>query len=87
MKTKLTLNVDDKIIGRAKRESAKRNLSLSAVVENYLDRFSKNAHGEKIKKAEPSLLERLRKYTHPVKIPDEEIEKLKEEHLHEKYGL
>lgn len=87
MKTKLTLNVDDKIVARAKRESAKRNVSLSFVVENYLDRFSKNDSHEKTKKNEPSLLERIRKYTHPVEISDEEIEKLKEEHLREKYGL
>ena len=87
MKTKLTLNVDDKIVARAKRESAKRNVSLSFVVENYLDRFSKSDTHEKGKKTEPSLLERIRKYTHPVEISDEKIEKLKEEHLREKYGL
>ena len=87
MKTKLTLNVDDKIVARAKRESAKRNVSLSFVVENYLDRFSQSDIHEKGKKTEPTLLERIRKYTHPVEISDEEIEKLKEEHLREKYGL
>lgn len=87
MKTKLTLNVDDKIVARAKKESAKRNVSLSFLVENYLDRFSKNDFLRKSKKGEPSLLERIRKYTHPVEISDEEIEKLKEEHLREKHGL
>ena len=88
MKTKLTLNIDDKIIARAKRESAKRNISLSAVVENYLDRFSKNdSHKKNAKPSEPSLLERIRKYTRPIDITDEEIEKLKEEHLREKYGV
>ena len=88
MKTKLTLNVDDKIIARAKRESAKRKLSLSSVVENYLDRFSKNDFYKKnTKTPEPSLLERIRKYTHHTDITDEEIEKLKEEHIREKYGL
>ncbi len=87
MKTKLTLNIDDKIVASAKRESAKRNISLSSVVENYLDRFANNNSNKKTKKSEPSLLERIRKYTHPVEISDEEIEKLKEEHLREKYGL
>ena len=87
MKTKLTLNVDDKIVARAKRASARRKVSLSSVVENYLDRFSKNDSDKKNENSEPSLLERIRKYTHPVEISDEEIEKLKEEHMREKYGL
>lgn len=87
MKTKLTLNVDDKIVTRAKRASAKRKVSLSSLVENYLDRFSKNDSDKKNETSEPSLLERIRKYTHPVEISDEELEKQKEEYLREKYGL
>ena len=87
MKTKLTLNVDDKIVAHAKRASARRKVSLSSVVENYLDRFSKNDSDKKNENSGPSLLERIRKYTHPVEISDEEIEKLKEEHMREKYGL
>lgn len=89
MKTKLTLNVDDEIIARAKRESAKRNVSLSAVVENYLDRFSKNEHKEKIKNAEPSLLERIRKYTkHAKPLPEKfDYKKAFHDHLDEKYGV
>lgn len=88
MKTKLTLNVDDKIVARAKRESARRKLSLSSVVENYLDRFSRNGSYKKnTKTSEPSLLERIKKYTHSIDITDEEIGKLKEEHIREKYGL
>ncbi len=87
MKTKLTLNVDDKIVTRAKRASAKRKVSLSSLVENYLDRFSKNDSDNKNETSEPSLLERIRKYTHPVEISDEELEKQKEEYLREKYGL
>ena len=87
MKTKLTLNVDDKIIARAKRASARRKVSLSSVVEDYLDKFSEKPLHEKTKSNEPSLLERIRKYTHPVDISDEEIEKLKEEYLKKKHGL
>ena len=87
MKTKLTLNVDDKIVARAKRASAKRKVSLSSVVEDYLERYSSSALPQKSHNAEPSLLERIRKYTRPVEISDEEIEKLKEEHMKEKYGL
>lgn len=88
MKTKLTLSVDDEIIERAKKVSARRKVSLSAVVEDYLDRYSKRDPDKKNENStQPSLLERIRKYTHPVEISDEKIQKLKEEHMREKYGL
>ena len=93
MKTKLTLNVDDKIVARAKKMSAKKNISLSSVVEEYLDKFSKSdlqkdKNGlRKDVKNEPSLIERIRKYTHHVEISDAEIDKRIEEHMQEKYGL
>lgn len=87
MKTKLTLNIDDKIVARAKRASAKRKVSLSSVVENYLEKYSSKPLPQKRKNTEPSLLDRIRKFTRPVEISDEEIEKLKEKHVREKYGL
>lgn len=87
MKTKLTLNVDDKIVARAKRVSAKRKVSLSSVVEDYLVRYSSNALPKKSHNAESSFLERIRKFTHSVEISDEEIDKRIEEHMKEKYGL
>ncbi|HSV12576.1 MAG TPA: DUF6364 family protein [Hanamia sp.] len=87
MKTKLTLNVDDKIVARAKRASARRKVSLSSVVEHYLDKFSEKSMPERTKSNEPSLLERIRKYTHPVNISDEELDKQKEEYLRKKHGL
>lgn len=87
MKTKLTLNVDDKIVARAKRATAKRKVSLSSVVEEYLEKYSRNFLPGKNKNTQPSLLERIRKYTHPVEISDAEIDKRVEEHMKEKYGL
>jgi hypothetical protein len=87
MKTKLTLNVDDKIVARAKRASAKRKVSLSSVVESYLATFSEKSLPQKTKSKEPSLLERIRKYTHPVDIKDEEMDKQREEYLRKKHGL
>ena len=88
MKTKLTLNVDHKIIERAKIVSARRKVSLSAIVEDYLDRISKKDMDKKIEEStQPSLLERIREYTHPIDLPDEKIEKLKKEYIREKYGL
>ncbi|MGN6266922.1 MAG: DUF6364 family protein [Ginsengibacter sp.] len=89
MKTKLTLNVDDKIVARAKKESSKRKVSLSSVVEDYLDRFSKNNSHSKTQNSELTLLERIRKYTKNANPPkkDMDYKKAWHEHLDEKYGL
>jgi hypothetical protein len=87
MKTKLTLNIDDKIVARAKRASAKRKVSLSSVVEDYLDKFSQRSLSIKAKSKEPSLLDRIRQYTHPVNKTDEELDKQREEYLRKKHGL
>ena len=88
MKTKLTLNIDDKVIARAKRVSAKRKVSLSSMVENYLEKLSKDSLSEKSKNKEPSLLERIRKYTKHAKPLPENYDPKKpwHEHLDEKYG-
>lgn len=88
MKTKLTLNVDDKIVARAKKASAKRNVSLSSVVEDYLDKFSEKSLLQKNESKEPSLLERIRKYTKNAKpLPENyDYKKVWHDHLDEKYG-
>ena len=88
MKTKLTLNIDDKIVAQAKLESAKRNVSLSSVVEDYLDRFSQNG-SKKPENPGPSLLERIRKYTkNATPIPEDfNYKRARHEHLDEKYGI
>ena len=82
MKTKLTLNVDDKIIARAKRASARRKVSLSSVVEDYLDKFSEKSLSGKTKREEPSLLERIRKYTKNAKPLPEDYDYKKVWHDH-----
>jgi ribosome recycling factor len=90
MKTKLTLNVDHKIIERAKKASARRKVSLSSVVEEYLDRFSKKDSDKKHREpSEPSLLERIRKYTKNAKpLPEDfDYKKAWHDHLDEKYGI
>ena len=88
MKTKLTLNIDDKIVARAKRASAKRKVSLSSVVEEYLDKYSHPSLSVEKKKTEPSLLERIRKYTKNAEpLPEDyDYKKVWHEHLDEKYG-
>jgi hypothetical protein len=87
MKTKLTLNIDDKIIARAKKVSAKKKVSLSSIVEEYLDKLSGNNTEQKDVKNASSLLERIRKYTRHVKLPDDyDYKKEWHRHLDEKYG-
>ncbi|MGN6540205.1 MAG: DUF6364 family protein [Ginsengibacter sp.] len=88
MKTKLTLNVDDKIVARAKKASARRKVSLSSVVEDYLDKFSERSLPKKNEGNEPSLLERIRKYTKNAKpLPENyDYKKVWHDHLDEKYG-
>ena len=87
MKTKLTLNIDDKIVARAKRASAKKSMSLSSVVEDYLDKFSRNNTEQKHSKPGPDIIQRIRKYTRPVEISDSEIEKQMIEYLEKKTWL
>jgi len=86
MKTKLTLNVDDKIVARAKRASARRKVSLSSLVEDYLEELSEK--DAQIKKSKPALdiIERIRKYTRPVEISDAEIKKQLTGYLEKKHG-
>jgi len=86
MKTKLTLNVDDKIVARAKRASAKRKVSLSSVVEDYLEKYSRNNTQPKNSKSAPDIIQRIRKYTRPVEISDSEIKKQLTEYLEKKHG-
>ena len=88
MKTKLTLNIEDTIVARAKRESAKRKKSLSSLVEEYLDRISKNGSQKKNRNSEPSLLERIRKFKGNAEPIQGNINYKKEwhQHLDEKYG-
>ena len=78
MKTNLIVNVEDKIRERAKKVSAKSNL------ENISKVGPEEKNGLP---AQSSLLQRIKKYTYPIDLPDEKIKKLKEEYMREKYGL
>ena len=87
MKTKLTLNIDHKVIEKAKKFTSRKNVSLSSVVENYLAGLS--AHHTSPKKELPeenTITQRIRKLTKPIKISDTEIKKQWARHLEEKYG-
>jgi predicted transcriptional regulator len=40
MSTKLTLNIDEKVVARAKKYAERNKVSVSKIVENYLDKVS-----------------------------------------------
>jgi len=86
MKTKLTLNISDKIIRRAKQISAKKKISLSSVVEEFLEHFSAGTIPEKPAPKKNSITKRIRKLTKPITLSDSELKKMRAKHLQLKYG-
>jgi hypothetical protein len=57
MNTKLTLSLDQKIIESAKEYAKKHNISLSSLIENYLQKLITEYHFDKAKKG--SIVEEL----------------------------
>lgn len=53
--SKLTLSIDEAVVDRAKRYAKRRGLSVSKLVQNYLDAVTEPAAG-----AEPPVLKSLR---------------------------
>ena len=86
MKTKLTLNISDKVVKSAKQISAKKRVSLSSVVEEYLSRFSEMGNSEKPQTKKETITERIRKLTKPVAISDAEVKQARAKYLESKYG-
>ena len=86
MKTKLTLNIDDKIVARAKKVSTMKKISLSSIVETYLEKFSNGDIDKSKNKKRESITDRIRKLTKPLNLSDTELEKQKAEYLEAKYG-
>jgi uncharacterized protein DUF6364 len=66
--SKLTLSVDDDVIRRAKRDAAKREKSVSQLVEQYLDLLS--GRPQKGGKQDPPVLRMLRGAARGVKVDD-----------------
>jgi len=50
MNTKLTLSLDKEIIQRAKKYAKEHNISLSFLIENYLQKIVADYHSEEIAK-------------------------------------
>lgn len=86
MNTKLTLSLEKEVIEKAKIYAKGTGRSLSEMVENYfrslVEKSVKNNNDSN------DIDERLKKITGIVTLPDDfDLEKAKEEHHREKYGI
>ena len=86
MKTKLTLNIESSVIKRAKKNASNKKISLSAIVEDYLQQFSGNNTRKKSPKKRKTITQRIKEITKPVQISDSELKTAWHKHLDEKYG-
>ncbi|CAN5193311.1 hypothetical protein BH20BAC1_BH20BAC1_08890 [soil metagenome] len=84
MKTKLTLNIEDTVVKKTKMLSRQRNKSISAIVEEYLEKITSK---KVIDDGEDSVLDRIRKYTRPIQLSDEEAKQRKNEYLSHNYFI
>ncbi|MFT4092365.1 MAG: DUF6364 family protein [Niabella sp.] len=87
MTTKLNLTIQESTAKRIKAYAAKRNTSVSKIVEEQLDFLLRSGN----KKEEQSFVEKhqsvLKKYAGTTKGKFNDIDKLRDEYLKEKYGL
>ncbi len=86
MKTKLTLNIDEEVIKKAKKISAGKRRSLSSFVEEYLFAFSNGSVNKSRNKQKKTITDRIRKFTKPLNLSEAQLEKQKAEYLESKYG-
>lgn len=81
MTENLNLNIDKEIIRRTKRYSEIKNISVNEIVEKLLDELTapQKEDGKKF----------LEKYGGILtgKVSDEQVEKIKEERMRDKYGM
>ena len=86
MKVKLTLSIKAETVEKAKADAASKNMSLSAVLEKYMDNMTVSSSN--IKKALPkkSITDRIKALTKPVKLSNLDYKKEWHKHLDEKYG-
>ncbi len=83
MKTKLTLNIEDAIIKKTKKLSKKRNKSVSAMVEEYLEKITS---GKSHEETGDNFTQRFRKLFPATPIKNYDYKKVINEYRDEKYG-
>ena len=81
MSNKLNLSIDEEVVRRTKRYSKINNISISKLVQNYLDELTAPQ-----KNAEKNILEKYRGVLNG-QVSDEQVLKIKEERNKAKYGL
>ena len=86
MKAKLTLSINADVIEKAKKTAAGKQMSLSAMVEKYLQQFSTASQPGKALKKGKTITDRIKKITKPVQLSDREMKISWHKHLDEKYG-
>jgi hypothetical protein len=81
MTVKLNLTINEEVVKRTKKYAAKKNLSVSKIVEDYLDKISKDENEKSLNFVE--------KWGGVLtgKLSDKQIEKIKKEHFKTKYGI
>jgi glutamate synthase domain-containing protein 3 len=85
MKTKLTLNIDDRVIEKVKTLSKKRKQSISAIVEEYLKNFTSQSQETSSGNTE-TFTKSFRKLFPAKPAQDFDYKKARREHLEKKYG-
>ncbi len=84
MKTKLTLNIEDSVVVKAKKNSVRKRKSLSSLIEEYLNSMNSPAKVKKNKST--SITGKIRKLTRKVNLPSSETKKQWRKHLDLKHG-
>lgn len=80
MTVKLNLTIDEKIVERSKIYAARKNTSVSKMVERFLEDVTQK---NELKKPKLSFAE---KYGGTAKFPIPDIDAARDEYLKEKYG-
>ncbi len=83
MKTKLTLNIEEAIVKKTKVFSKKRNKSVSAIVEEYLEKITSKKGDYN---GDETFTQRFRKLFPPGPVKSHDYKKAINGYREEKYG-
>jgi molecular chaperone GrpE (heat shock protein) len=88
MKAKLTLSIEADVIEKAKQKAASKKMSLSAIIEDYMEQIIESSDNlKKTVRKKNTITDRIKALTKGVKLPaDMDYKKEWHKHLDEKYG-
>lgn len=85
--TKLTLSMEPEIVYKAKKYAKKQNISLSKLVESYLDKVAKQEKTENTGSV-PEGIKKLRGILKgPKNVTKEDLKQIRYEYLEKKNGI